>query len=172
MCQDLKINLHILSYIFYTICILSLLINFYLLWQLKNLNSLKKIFFTGKDNIDLENTLKILSENIHEAQTKLNIIEKVQNHNRQRQIVGLQKMGIIKFNPFSDSGGSFSFCLAILDEHDNGVVITSMYGREQNRIYSKILLNGKAESKLTEEESKAITEAQNKFDTYINKLTN
>ena len=74
-----------------------------------------------------------------------------------------QKIGLVRFNPFGDGGGNFSFCLALLDAHNSGVVITSMHGRQQNRIYSKRLLNGQSEVQLTDEEEQAIREANEKI---------
>jgi hypothetical protein len=71
----------------------------------------------------------------------------------------LQKIGIVRFNPFGDDGGNFSFSVALLDGHNTGVVLTSMHGRQQNRIYSKRILNGVSEVVLTEEEKQAVADA-------------
>ena len=71
----------------------------------------------------------------------------------------MQKVGVVRFNPFDDGGGNFSFSLALLDGHDNGVIITSMYGRQQNRIYTKKISQGASETALTEEEQQAMQEA-------------
>ena len=57
---------------------------------------------------------------------------------------------------------NFSFSLVLLDAHNTGVVITSMYGREQNRIYTKKITNGKSDTALTDEEQQAIEIANSK----------
>jgi len=49
----------------------------------------------------------------------------------------LQKVGIVRFNPFSDTGGSQSFTLALLDGAENGIILTSLYGRAGSRWYLK-----------------------------------
>ncbi len=72
----------------------------------------------------------------------------------------LQKIGIIRFNPFKELGGNQSFSIAILDGNDNGVVITSLYSREGNRVYGKPIKNGQSEYLLSEEEKKAIEQAK------------
>lgn len=73
----------------------------------------------------------------------------------------IQKIGIIRFNPFSDTGGSQSFTMAILDESDTGVVMTSLYARTGNRWYVKEVVKGKGkELELSREELAAITQAQ------------
>lgn len=74
----------------------------------------------------------------------------------------IQKLGVVRFNPFNDGGGNFSFSLALLDAHNTGVIITSMYGRQQNRMYTKKITNGTSESPLTEEEEQAIAQAGTK----------
>lgn len=75
----------------------------------------------------------------------------------------LQKVGFVRFNPFADTGGDQSFCLALLDRHDNGIVISSLHSRDQTRIYSKKVEKGKSlGQELSKEEKKAIEKAQPK----------
>jgi len=72
----------------------------------------------------------------------------------------IRKVGLVRYNPFSDAGGDQSFALAMLDEYKNGIVISSLYGREMNRVYAKKIEGGECKKhKLTEEELKAIQEA-------------
>jgi len=72
----------------------------------------------------------------------------------------VRKVGIIRFNPFKESGGDQSFSIALLDENDNGVVITSLYGRQDNKVFAKPVRNGKSKYLLSEEERRAIEEAK------------
>jgi hypothetical protein len=73
----------------------------------------------------------------------------------------MQKVGMIRFNPFKEVGGDQSFSLAILDGSDSGVVITSYYSRKENRIYGKPIKNGSSDYPLSEEEVLAIEKAKN-----------
>ena len=58
----------------------------------------------------------------------------------------LQKVGLIRFNPFSNNvGGSLSFALAMLNEHNTGVVISSLHNRDFTRLYVKPIYSGKNE---------------------------
>lgn len=68
----------------------------------------------------------------------------------------LQKLGMVRFNPFSEVGGDQSFSIALLDGNDDGVVMTSLYTREGNRVYGKPIKNGKSQYTLSQEENKAI----------------
>jgi N-methylhydantoinase A/oxoprolinase/acetone carboxylase beta subunit len=74
----------------------------------------------------------------------------------------LQKIGILRYNPFSDVGSNQSFSIAVLDGRDDGLVITSLYAREGNRIYGKPIKEGNSEYSLSKEEKEAIKIAQNK----------
>jgi hypothetical protein len=73
----------------------------------------------------------------------------------------LQKIGFVRFNPFSDTGGDQSFSLGLLDGEDNGIVLSSLHSRGQTRLYSKIIKNGKpGDLELSKEEEEAIKKAK------------
>lgn len=72
----------------------------------------------------------------------------------------IQKIGLVRFNPFREIGGDHSFSLAILDSNGTGVVITGLHSRERTRIYMKEIKSGKSEYELSDEEKKAVVKAQ------------
>jgi predicted phosphohydrolase len=72
-----------------------------------------------------------------------------------------QKFAMVRYNPFNDTGGDQSFSFALLDLRDNGVVVTSIHGREVDRIYAKQIENGKSKHNLSAEEVEAIRGALN-----------
>jgi len=82
----------------------------------------------------------------------------------------LQKIGIVRFNPFREVGGDQSFSIAILDANDSGVVITSLYTREESRIYGKPVKAGRSEYSLSGEERKAIEIAQKQHEKNNSKI--
>lgn len=72
----------------------------------------------------------------------------------------IQKIGLLRFNPFKDTGGDQSFILALLDGKDTGVVLSGLYSRSGTRWYAKKVKNGKGvEHELSDEEKQAIKEA-------------
>lgn len=73
----------------------------------------------------------------------------------------VQKIGMIRFNPFDGIGGDQSFAVALLDANNSGVVITSLYVRDGNRVYGKPVQNGSSEHSLSAEEKEAIAKAIN-----------
>jgi len=72
----------------------------------------------------------------------------------------IQKVGLIRFNPFKELGGDHSFSLAILDSHDSGIIITSLHTRDRTRVYMKDVKKGKSGFELSSEEKKALVNAQ------------
>lgn len=71
----------------------------------------------------------------------------------------IQRVGVVRFNPFADTGSNQSFVLAILDARGDGFVLSSMHSRQQTRVFLKSVVAGKAETALSEEESEAIRRA-------------
>jgi hypothetical protein len=72
----------------------------------------------------------------------------------------IQKVGLIRLNPFKELGGDHSFSLAILDAHDSGIIITGLHTRDRTRVYLKDIKKGKSEFELSDEERKALASAQ------------
>lgn len=71
----------------------------------------------------------------------------------------VQRVGLVRFNPFGEIGGDHSFSLAILDANHTGVVVTGLHTRERTRIYSKEIVKGKCKMELSREEKQAIGKA-------------
>lgn len=70
-----------------------------------------------------------------------------------------QKIGLVRYNPFKDTGGDMSFSLALLDLEDSGIVVTSIHGRGADRVYAKSIHSGKSQHNLSAEEIEAIKKA-------------
>lgn len=73
----------------------------------------------------------------------------------------IQKIGLIRFNPFKDTGGDQSFILSLVDGKDTGVIISGLYSRSGTRWYAKRVVKGKSlEHELSDEEKMALKEAR------------
>ncbi len=75
---------------------------------------------------------------------------------REKQRECIQKIGVVRFNPFKGEGGNQSFSIVILDDKDDGFAITALYTKEGSRVYGKEIKKGGSEYALSEEEKKAI----------------
>jgi hypothetical protein len=70
-----------------------------------------------------------------------------------------QRVGLVRFNPFEETGGNQSFALALLDAGGNGWVLSSLHARSGTRVYAKAIAAGRADAALSDEESAAISQA-------------
>jgi Protein of unknown function (DUF4446) len=71
-----------------------------------------------------------------------------------------QRIGLVRFNPFEDTGGNQSFALSLLDADDDGIVLSSLHSRSGTRIYTKSVAGGRPEAALSEEEAHALALAR------------
>ena len=77
----------------------------------------------------------------------------------ERMSGAVQRVALIRYDAFEDVGGRLSFSCALLDERGNGVVMTSINGRQDTRVYAKPVHRGTSDHNLSEEEVEAIREA-------------
>lgn len=70
-----------------------------------------------------------------------------------------QRVGLVRFNPFEETGGNQSFALALLDAAGDGWVLSSLHARAGTRVYAKSIKGGRADAGLSAEETAAIAQA-------------
>jgi hypothetical protein len=120
--------------------------------------SLKRLF-TGVDGSNLEATLHHLLDEL-EALKKQQTDQQFQlNRLTQKLSDQYGNLAVMRYNAFGNVGSDLSFSLALLNEAQNGVVLTSIYGREESRIYAKPVEAGKSVYNLSEEEQAVIKKA-------------
>lgn len=66
------------------------------------------------------------------------------------------RVGLVRYNPFEDTGGNQSFALALLDAHGDGFIVSSLHSRNGTRIYAKGVRGGRSDSAVSDEEGEAI----------------
>jgi len=71
----------------------------------------------------------------------------------------VQKVGMVRFDAFDDVGGEQSFAVVFLDGNGSGVAMSSLYGRQDSRLYAKGISNGEGERALSDEEQAALGKA-------------
>jgi|SRR3989304_62648 len=101
---------------------------------------------------ELFSRLVRLEEKTASLEPKTKILEDISD-------VSIQKVGFRRYNPFAETGGDQSFTLSLLDRENTGVVITSLYLREGQRIYGKKIEKGEAKHSLSEEERGVLEDA-------------
>ncbi len=74
-------------------------------------------------------------------------------------VTSIQKVGFVRFNPFQDTGGDNSFSVALLDQKNDGVLLSSLYMRDGTRLYAKEVKNGTTRTPLSDEEAEVLKDA-------------
>ena len=129
------------------------------LFKLKALNARFAAALGGEAANSLETTLSGHMSRVEEVNRRLAELE--QEYERLSITNGLasQKISVVRFNPFGDTGGDQSFSLAVLDSHDSGYVLSSIHGRQGTRVYVKPVDFGTSKYQLSSEEQKALSQA-------------
>jgi hypothetical protein len=92
---------------------------------------------------------------------ELELIKKELHEEIKMSALHIQKVGLVRFNPFERSGGEKSFVISFLNYENSGIVINFIHTREGLRVYSKKINNGKSEEfELSEEEKKVIIDSK------------
>lgn len=71
----------------------------------------------------------------------------------------IQRVGLVRFNPFEDTGGNQSFAIALIDGAGSGIIVSSLHSRTGTRVYAKAVTDGRAEAALSQEETDALGRA-------------
>lgn len=128
----------------------------YVTWRQTRLEHRLKTLFTASSGADLEAMLQSYLAQVQETASQVRDLNALAKRLQVAARYSLQHMGVVRFNPFPDTGGNQSFAIALVDGHGNGVVISSLHAREGTRVYAKPLKNWESDYALTEEEKQAI----------------
>ena len=113
----------------------------------------------GSDGINIEELLLKSGYEIEEFRGEISTINKEMDNLQTKLTFAIQKVGFIRYNAFADMGSELSFSIVFLDNFLNGIVLTSIYGREQSTCYAKPIKNGKSVYPLSTEEMQAVDRA-------------
>lgn len=72
----------------------------------------------------------------------------------------LRHLAVVRYDAFGDTGGALSWSVALLDDHGDGVVLTSIHGRSEARTYAKSIARWTCEQQLSPEEREAVDRAR------------
>jgi hypothetical protein len=143
---------------------LMLLINSY------KFSKLKKKYYSFMNKIGKgENIEELFKEYLKKADEITKENKEIMNYCNQleRNMMGcIQKVGIIRYNAFTDMGSDLCFAIAFLDANNSGVVINGIYSREGCSTFAKPIINGESKYNLTAEEIQAIDKAKSSSTQY------
>ncbi len=93
---------------------------------------------------------------VRQVSSRLDDLNTMTEYLEQRTRGSLQHIGLVRFNPFEDTGSDQSFAIALLDDRKDGIVISSLHGRANTRVFAKPVENGSSRHTLSSEETDAI----------------
>lgn len=124
--------------------------------KVRKLRSMYKKFLGGSRKSSIEemlldhhNYVRSIDERYSEVQSEIRRLY-------EKNAFAIQKIGMIRYNPFDNVGGNLCYALALLNDHNNGVIINTIYGRDGSYNYGKPIINGECEIALSEEEKEAL----------------
>lgn len=150
-------NLNLVLAILSAIIVVTLIWNVILSAQLSILGRKYKKFMRGTTGKNIESVILEHLENLQANDQKFDSIHKQLEVMQEQLDKCLQKHSIVRYNAFNDTGSDLSYSIAIMDNHDNGVALTGIYGRNEFIGYAKPVEGGASSYPLSVEEQMAIS---------------
>lgn len=148
-----------ITYLFIGMLALIIILIILIIVQMVKLNKLNKKyrkFMSGKNAKNLETDIMSLFEDNKLIKVSLDKNRKDIHTLYKRFEYAFQKIGIVKYDAFSQMGGKLSFSLALLDENNNGFILNSVHSADGCYSYTKEIKQGSCELALGDEEKKAL----------------
>jgi hypothetical protein len=133
-----------------------------LAWMVWSLNQKLQKFLIGSETENLPDSLSTIDSSIRGLESFKKELETYLQTVESRLKKSVQAVHTVRFNPFkgtTGSGGNQSFATAFVNEHGDGVVISSLYARDHVSVFAKPVTKGVSEYELSEEENQAVKEA-------------
>lgn len=113
----------------------------------------------GSDGGSLEAVLDAHLDKVYAVARELDEVVARQAVLEAAQRRSFQRVGLVRYNPFEETGGNQSFALALLDAAGDGWVLSSLHARSGTRVYAKVIKRGRADTGLSAEETEALGQA-------------
>ena len=114
---------------------------------------------TGGETTSLDQILDQQAQRLDGLSGRLDALNKLHKELEAITQRSIQKVGVIRYNPFSDAGGDQSFAIALLDAEGNGLVVSSLHSRTETRVFGKPVRAGRSTYSLSDEEQQAVKKA-------------
>ena len=117
----------------------------------------------GLSDQDFKSVFENLIKDVSVSKKDIDYLKSYCDRMHKDGLLHVQRIGLLRFNPFKDTGGDQSFILSLCDANNTGVVISGLYSRSGTRWYTKRVVDGKAvEHELSEEEKSVLKTAGKK----------
>jgi biopolymer transport protein ExbB/TolQ len=155
-------NVYTIIALLTTIMTVSIIWSIITSYQLAALNRRYKKFMKGTSGKNIEGMILEELDNLKANDEKFNAIENKFVLMQEQMDKCIQKHSIVRYNAFNDTGSDLSYSIALMDNFENGITITGIYGRNEFIGYAKPIENGASSYPLSVEEQMAITRCSKK----------
>ncbi|WP_372994825.1 DUF4446 family protein [Lutispora sp.] len=131
---------------------LLLIWNIILSVSLSRLKGKYKKMMRGSTNKNLEQMMVDFMSSVDSSMERVQMLNQEIIHLKEQTDRCIQKVNITRYNAFSDTGSDMSYSIAMLDNYNNGVILTSIYGRNESVTYAKPIESGNSKYPLSVEE--------------------
>ena len=138
---------------------LGLIINLYS--ELSTIKTRYKKMMGGSEGTSIEQMLAAHTTEVNEVVKKYKSLQGQVDNLEDLVHSSLARVAVIHFDAFEKTGQGLSWCVAVLDRNNNGVIFSSICGQETERSYVKPIEEGRVSTnyKLTREEEQALRQA-------------
>lgn len=144
------------AYIIGLICLVWLGVLTYFFWKER---SYLRLLFPQDESRDIRAKLREVVEAVRSFKQENNLIAQKLDELTTDGLKHIQRVEIVRYNPYNDTGGDQSFSVVLIDGKLNGLLITSLHSRSGTRIYTKIIKSGKSDLELSKEERDLLDKA-------------
>ena len=127
--------------------------------RVSRLNKKYEFFMQDETGKSMEAKLREDVAHLHELQDSMELIHKTQKDILAVQNHCFRKIGFVKYNAFDNIGNNLSFAFTVLDGKNDGFCLSSVYGRNESRIFAKPIVDGKCLYGMSEEEKESLDNA-------------
>ncbi len=127
------------------------------------LNRLRRLYRSALDMKDLDDLEKIIAwhrQAEQDLERRVAVLEEAMAEARIESRAFLRHCVLERYRAFRDIGGDQSFSLALLDGQANGIILTSIYGRDESRVFAKSIKEGESTHPLSDEERHVLAAAR------------
>ncbi len=127
--------------------------------RLKSIHRRLAVMRGQQRDVDVLSAVGRTADSLRAVSQRVEALESGLAEEEEQRRLAFQRFGLVRYDAFAEMGGQLSFSAALLDDHGDGIIITSINGRTETRTYAKAIRGGESSQSLSHEEREAIEHA-------------
>ena len=153
---------YVILFLIAAILLLALII-IHLMLKVKGIQRRYRKMFIRREGVDLGEAMRHCVEAVDRLDQKYRDTEKLVRELEHLMNYAVMGVGLERYNAFNDTGSDLSFSLALLNKKNKGVIVSSLFGRDETRVYAKEINEGESTYRLSDEEMRALKRAKSEI---------